>query len=109
MKPTEVNDNMFPVHKVLYDDDEFSVIWGTWDKGDKCLGMRWNGSPGSTFPNGYPIGKGGRPVWLVIPTDLSVPFVTGLLGRESADTSALLQVLQELLTPPATGAASGTA
>lgn len=95
---------MFPVDKVLYDDDEFSVIWGTWDKGDKCLGMRWNGSTDSTYPNGYPIGKGGRPIWLVIPTDLSVPFVTGLLGRKTkdgqslADDTALLEVLQELLT-----------
>ena len=108
MKPTEVNDSMFPVHKVLYDDDEFSVIWGTWDKGDKCLGMRWNGSPGSTYPNGYPIGKGGRPIWLVIPVDLSVPFVTGLLGKQSADNSAILEVLQELMIIPA-ATASATA
>lgn len=103
MKPTEVNDNMFPVHKVLYDDDEFSVIWGTWDKGENCLGMRWNGSAGSTYPNGFPIGKGGRPIWLVIPTDLSVSFITGLLGKKKkdgkslADDTALLEVLNELL------------
>jgi hypothetical protein len=108
MKPSDVNDSMFPIDKVLYDDDEFSVGWGTWDKGNKCLGMRWNGSPSSTYANGFPIGKGGRPIWLVIPTELTVPFVTALLGRNSADNSALLQVLRELLVQPA-AAASATA
>ena len=108
MKPTDVNDSMFPIHKVLYDDNEFSVIWGTWDKGDKCLGMRWNGSPSSTYPNGYPVGKGGRPVWLVIPVDLSVPFVTALLGKVSADSAAILEVLQELLARPTAVASSAT-
>jgi hypothetical protein len=98
MNPTEVNDSMFPVHEVLYDDDDFSVIWGTWNNGNKCLGMRWNGSPNSQYPVGYPFGKSGvRPTWLVIPTDLSVPFVTALLGRASADNSALLRVIGELL------------
>jgi hypothetical protein len=106
MKPTDVNDSTFPVHKVLYDDHEFSVVWGTWDKGNECLGMRWNGSPSSTYTNGFPIGKGGRPIWLVIPTDLTVPFVTALLGRSSADNTALLQVLQELLAQPPAAASA---
>jgi hypothetical protein len=44
----------------------------------------------------------------VIPVDLSVPFVTALLGKQSADSSALLEVLQELLVQP-TATASATA
>ena len=99
MKPTDVNDSMFPVHKVLYNDGEFSIAWGTWDKGNKCLGMRWNQSHTEI---GFPMGKGGRPIWLVIPQNLSLPIVTALLGGAPADNSALLQVLQELLTAPAT-------
>lgn len=100
MDPTEVNDSMFPVHNVLFDNGEFSIIWGTWDKGDRCLGMRWNGDPNSSYPNGYPTGKGGRPIWLVIPTELSIPFVTGLLGQEAANNADLLQIIGELLTQP---------
>jgi hypothetical protein len=100
MDPLEVNDGMFPVHRVLYNNGEFSIIWGTWDKGDQCLGMRWNGDPNSSYPNGYPTGKGLRPIWLVIPTDLSIPFVTSLLGQDSVDTAQVLELLGELLESP---------
>jgi hypothetical protein len=106
MKPTDVNDSMFPIHKVLYD-DEFSIVWGTWrQSGKKGLGMRWNELPKEP---GFPTGFNNCPRWLVIPTDLSLPFVTALLGNESADKSALSQVLQELLTSLATATASETA
>ena len=100
MKPMEVNDNGFSVDCVLYDDGDFSVAWGTWDKNNRCLGMRWNGDENSKYPAGFPIGKGGRPVWLVIPADLSVPFISALLAKASADQSALLKVLRELLAGP---------
>jgi len=95
MKPTDVNDSLFPVQNVLYNDGDFSIIWGTWKKTKKCLGMRWNSL---THEPGIPTGKGGRPIWLVIPDELSLPFVTALLGRKAADNSQVLLVLQELLT-----------
>jgi len=106
MNPTDVNQAQFPVHKVLYNDGEFSVVWGTWDPkegGDNGLGMRWNQSPKEP---GFPTGFGNRPIWLVIPTSLSIPFVTSLIGKQSADNDALLQVLRELeangsMIPPA--------
>lgn len=93
MKPTEVNQSEFPVHKVLYNDDEFSIVWGIWNDGSNGLAMRWNKLPKEP---GFPTGFNGRPVWLVIPLHLSVPFVTALLGRPFADNCALLKVLQEL-------------
>ena len=92
---------MFPIHKVLYN-DEFSIVWGTWrQSGKKCLGMRWDESPKEP---GFPMGFNNCPRWLVIPLDLSLPFVTALLDSKIADKSAVLEVLQELLTPPTTGA-----
>jgi hypothetical protein len=100
MKPTDVNDSMFPIRKVLYN-DEFSVVWGTWrQSGKKGLGMRWDASPSEP---GFPTGFSNCPRWLVIPTDLSLPFVTALLSSPLADKSAVLEVLQELLTSPVTG------
>jgi hypothetical protein len=102
MKPTNVNharfilDSLWPV---LYDDDEFSVVWGAWvdDKGNACpksLGMRWNENPG---PNGFPTsGPTFRPVWLVIPQELSVAFATSLLGKPFANPRAILYALQQL-------------
>ena len=103
MKPTEVNDSMFPIHKVLYS-DQFSIVWGTWlQSGKKSLGMRWDKLPKEP---GFPTGFNNCPRWLVIPTNLSLPFVTSLLGNEFADKSAVLEVIQELLTLPTTGAAS---
>jgi hypothetical protein len=93
MRPTEVNDPMFPVDKVIYNNDEFSIIWGTWNKESRCLGMRWNNLQSEP---GFPRGKGGRPIWLVIPSELSVPFLTALIGKESTDNIATLEVLREL-------------
>jgi hypothetical protein len=105
MKPTDVNDSMFPVHKVLYNDGEFSIAWGTWrQSGKNGLGMRWDFQPKEP---GFPTGYNNCPRWLVIPEDLSLPIVTALLGRTPADNNTLLQVLQELLAAPA--AASETA
>jgi hypothetical protein len=106
MKPTDVNDSMFPIHKVLYK-DEFSIVWGTWrQSGKKGLGMRWDELPKEP---GFPTGFNNCPRWLVIPTDLSLPFVTALLSSEFADKSAVLEVLQELLNQPTKGATSATA
>jgi hypothetical protein len=103
MKPTDVNHSRFildKVHPVIYDNGEFSVVWGAWvdDQGNVCpnkgLGMRWNESPG---PNGFPTsGPTFRPVWLVIPQELSVPFTASLLGKPFANPKAILNALQEL-------------
>jgi hypothetical protein len=100
MEPTNINDPKFPVDKLIYNDEEFSIIWGSFDKGPKCLGMRWNFYPREP---GFPSGAGGRPLWLVIPVDLTIPFLTGLLGKRDNPTalnlSAALEVLSEVLKP----------
>lgn len=91
-EPTQVNHGRFPVDHVLYDDATFSVAWGTWDDGDKCLGMRWNGEGDDA---GYPK-LFQHPVWFIIPTNLSIPFTQSLLGQPSANNEAILAVLREL-------------
>lgn len=58
----------YPI-RVLYDDTDYSVIWGKY-KGEKCLGVRWNG-----FNNdrGYP-GQADHPTWYVEP-DFIAPVI----------------------------------
>ena len=49
---------------VLFDDGEYSAVWGKY-KGDKALGVRWN-----TTENGNPVGYpnyGAYPMWYVEP------------------------------------------
>jgi hypothetical protein len=54
--------------------------------------MRWNGAGNDT---GYP-NRGRYPVWFMLPEDLSISIVKGLLGARSADQKALLEVLEDL-------------
>ena len=43
----------------LYDDGEYSAIWGNYDgSNNRCLGVRWNGAEGEY---GYP-NQGGNPL-----------------------------------------------
>ena len=93
MKPLDVKDPKFPVEQVIYDDDKFSIIWGPWNNdGVNGLGMRWNRLPREP---GFPLASG-KPAWLVIPLDLSLPFLTALLGKRHTNNVAVLQAIQEL-------------
>jgi len=101
MKPTDVQHARFPVDKVLYDDEEFSIVWGAWDGDCNGLGMRWNRKPAEP---GFPLASGGRPVWLVIPLHLSAPFLTALIGKPHTNNAAVLEALRELEEGGALGA-----
>ena len=48
---------------VLFDDGEYSAIWGKYE-GRKCLGVRYNETPKSSV--GYPQ-YAGNPLWYVEP------------------------------------------
>jgi uncharacterized repeat protein (TIGR03803 family) len=48
--PHRVHQTKFPVDRVLYDDGDFAVAWGSYeDEREKRLGMRWNGGRESDF------------------------------------------------------------
>lgn len=99
IEPTEVNHSRFPVEKVLLNNGDFSIVWGTWDRRVRCLGMRWNEVPNKV---GFPVSNG-KPVWFVIPSELSTPFLISLLSNKSANQIELLKVLQELQGSDALG------
>jgi hypothetical protein len=82
---------------ILFDNDEYSVIAGIYDRGDhRVLGERWNGESGKP---GFP-SQGGNPTYHVIPDFLKVPVLHGLLDelaknpRQSTEHS--LAILREL-------------
>jgi len=67
--------------RVLYDDGEYSVISGLYERDPhRTLGERWNGDAGSSigFPN-----VAGYPIWHVVPQFLQRYVLHGLLDALS--------------------------
>lgn len=69
MNPTQVNPAAWQNHEVIFDDGEFSAVWGEYH-GNPCLGTRWNGD--TDDERGYP-GQGAYPLWFVVPEYLVLP------------------------------------
>ncbi|HRO97561.1 MAG TPA: hypothetical protein PLY79_10905 [Ferruginibacter sp.] len=71
MQAQEVNpndwnlDENYPI-RVLYDDGEFSIIWGMYQN-RKSLGTRWNGGIERGFP-----GQGAHPTWYIEPPFIAI-------------------------------------
>lgn len=65
----------------LYDDGEYSVIWGRYDSSKSMsVGARWNGGPDEPgFPN-----QGSHPTWHVEPDFLAVSILHSLIDRITA-------------------------
>ena len=80
MKASEVNpknwnwDPNYPI-RVLYDDEDYSLIWGKY-KEKKALGARWSGDE----ERGYP-GQGEYPTWYVEPDFISIAILQRLLTQ----------------------------
>src|SRR5215216_4999812 len=68
MDPLQVNPAAWQNHEVIFNDDEFSGVWGQY-KGNYCLGIRWNGD--TADERGYP-GHGPYPPWFVVPEYLTL-------------------------------------
>ena len=93
MNPENVNPNNFKVEKVLFNNEDFSIAFGTWEDGIKYIAMRWNGNNSDA---GYPK-VFGHPMWFLIDNELRQPILQSLVGLANADKEKLLQVLDEIL------------
>lgn len=62
----------YPI-RILYDDSEYSVIWGKYEN-TKALGVRWNGGKDVGFPN-----QGGYSTWYVEPDFIAISILQRLL------------------------------
>jgi len=82
--------------EILYDDGDFSAIWGYYDEGkEKVLGLRWNGEDGSL---GFPQ-TSAHPTWFVIPNGLTRMNLMALLEcklrHNDADASVIVDAIRE--------------
>jgi|ERR1019366_4952743 hypothetical protein len=81
----EVRPEKWTEIRVLFDDGEYSVISGLYERGPhRSLGERWNGDAGS--PIGFP-NVAGYPIWHVVPQFLQLHVLHGLLDALSAHPS----------------------
>lgn len=69
----------------LYDDGDYSAIWGSYDNSaERCLGVRWNGDNQNA---GYP-NQGGNPLWYVEPDFATKNILLELLSRVNNNPKA---------------------
>lgn len=88
-----MNKGKFKVESKLYDNGEFSIVYGIKSDGIKCLSMRWNGNEDwAGYPNSY-----GYPAWFNIDNKLAIPILKSLLNEQRSDSKAIIQVLNELV------------
>ena len=72
---------------ILYDDGEYSAIWGTFhnvDEDERRLGVRWN--RGKDNDLGYP-NYAGNPVWYCELPSLEEPILFALLANLVSSTT----------------------
>jgi len=86
-KPREVNPNNYKVKSVLFDNGDFSVVIGTWEKKDNVLAMRWNGDENED--KGYPK-TFGNPMWFIIHEDLKQSIIQALMSKDTNLVEKLL-------------------
>lgn len=65
-------DENYPI-RILYDDGEYSVIWGKYEN-VRALGVRWNGEADVGYP-----GQGGYPTWYVEPDFIAISILQRIL------------------------------
>ena len=93
MKPENVNPGNFELIEIIYDNTEFSIAYGIFEKGNKCIGMRWNGNANDHNDKGYPkVFK--NPMWFIVHQDLMKLLLKGLLGENNSNKKALLEALE---------------
>ncbi|KAF0206107.1 MAG: hypothetical protein FD173_421 [Gallionellaceae bacterium] len=74
-KPQDVNPGNFSVERVIYNNGEFSIAYGVWEKTQKVIAMRWNGDDKDM---GYPK-TFGNPMWFIVHSDLKPMILKGLI------------------------------
>lgn len=93
MKPENVNPGNFEQIDIIYDNSEFSIAYGIFEEGEKCLGIRWNGDVNDEKDFGYPRSRN-YPMWFILHQDLKLLILRGLIGVNNSKKEALLEILK---------------
>ena len=91
MKPENVNPRNFNVKSIIYNNDEFSIAYGKFEKGDNCIAMRWNGEDNNDA--GYPK-TFGNPMWFIIDNRLKTLLLKSLIGEKYSNNLEIIEILK---------------
>jgi len=93
--PASVNPEKFTVEMVLFDHNDFSIVYGTWHPSNsRVIGMRWNdGDDGAGYPKAF-----GYPQWFVVSDDISKNILTGILNNSIISPTEYQLILDVLKT-----------
>ena len=99
ISPEQVNPKKFTVEEVLFNDQEFSVVLGTWNEsGDHAIAMRWNGDPSDEESKGFP-NQGGNPTWFIVHRSVAKATLSGLLPSAPAEQYPRIVTALNKLSP----------
>ena len=88
-------DPQFSLLHVLHQRLGYSVAWLQYGRqGDHVLAERWDGEGPTDV--GYPVGRGGRPKWMIVAEHLWLGRLQALLGTPDTDDDAVLAVVREI-------------
>lgn len=73
-------DSNYPI-RVLYDDGEYSVVWGKFED-SRALGVRWNGGSGIGYP-----AQGSNPTWYVEPDFIAIGILNHIHSQALASNN----------------------
>jgi len=91
--PQNVNPEKFKVISVLYNINDFSIVFGTWTPNNSLqIAMRWNDADDG---NGYPK-VFAHPQWFLISSDIAKNILTGVLNSPSITTQQYALILDAL-------------
>lgn len=76
--PQKWCNNGVPTFVVLFDDGEYSIIWGEYE-GSRAMGVRWNEGPAQNNIIGYPK-QGAYPTWYIEPEFMAIGILQRLLN-----------------------------
>lgn len=93
MKPENVNPKNFELIEIIYDNGDFSIAYGIFEKTNKCIGMRWNGDISNNDDKGYPkVFK--NPMWFILTDELKKPLLKSLLGLPNTKSKEIKRIIE---------------
>lgn len=96
IKPENVKSGNFKVDKILFNNGNFSIAFGTWKNESKVLAARWNGDITDEKDKGYPK-TFGNPMWLIIDDEIKLPMLKSIIGIKGSDNQNIISALTETL------------
>ena len=80
---------MYDLKEIIFDDGDFIISIGIWNKVDSSLAMRWKGH-GSN--RGFPMGRGGNETWFIVPKTFAKAIVESIEEHKKKEILKFLNI-----------------